>query len=114
MNMSTRSRVPLSSRKPSPLRATTKPWRSCRTLTLIHRRPWSSRSLRRRRPVTNYKLQITNYVLRFTNYAPEHIEMEVKTDGDGYLVLTDAWYPDWTATIDGEPVEILRANVYFR
>ena len=64
--------------------------------------------------ITNYELRFTFYELRFTDYAPEHIEMEVKTDGDGYLVLTDAWYPDWTATIDGEPVEILRANVYFR
>jgi uncharacterized membrane protein YfhO len=40
--------------------------------------------------------------------------IEVSADSDGYLVLTDAWYPGWTATIDGAPVEILRADVAFR
>jgi len=29
-------------------------------------------------------------------------------------VLTDAWYPGWAVTVDGAPVEILRADVYFR
>jgi len=52
--------------------------------------------------------------IRFTRYAPEYISLEVTADSDGYLVLTDAWYPGWTATIDGAPVEILRANVLFR
>ncbi len=65
-------------------------------------------------PATRDELQITNYELRFTDYTPEHIEMEVKADGDGYLVLTDAWYPGWAATVDGKPVDIVRANVYFR
>ncbi|HET7087200.1 MAG TPA: YfhO family protein [Anaerolineae bacterium] len=64
--------------------------------------------------ITNYELRFTNYESRFTDYAPEHIEMEVKADGDGYLVLTDAWYPGWIATVDGEAVDILRADIAFR
>ncbi|MGH2594164.1 MAG: YfhO family protein, partial [Anaerolineae bacterium] len=56
----------------------------------------------------------TQYDLRFTHYAPEYITLEVTTDEAGYLVLTDAWYSGWTATVDGAPSEILRADVAFR
>jgi hypothetical protein len=49
-----------------------------------------------------------------TGYAPERVEVEVDTGISGYLVLTDAWYPGWKATIDGEPVPVHRANLYFR
>jgi hypothetical protein len=52
--------------------------------------------------------------LRFTHYSPEYISLEVTSDGDGYLVLADAWYPGWTATVDGRAAEILRADVLFR
>jgi len=52
--------------------------------------------------------------LKFTRYDPEFISIEVDTDSEGYLVLTDAWYPGWVATVDGEPVEVLRADVLFR
>jgi len=45
-------------------------------------------------------------------YAPEHVR--IATQGAGYLVLTDAWYPGWAATLDGVPVPILRADLMFR
>ncbi len=47
-----------------------------------------------------------------TAYAPEDVRLA--TQGAGYLVLTDAWYPGWTATLDGAPVPILRADLMFR
>lgn len=47
-------------------------------------------------------------------YAPEHIVVDVTASQDGYLVLTDAYYPGWTATIDGQPTDIERADVMFR
>ncbi len=64
--------------------------------------------------ITHHLSHNTQYAIRNTQYAPEHISMEVTADSAGYLVLTDAWYPGWTATVDGEPVEILRADVAFR
>jgi hypothetical protein len=47
-------------------------------------------------------------------YTPEKIVVQANTDTSGYLLLTDAYYPGWLATIDGQPAEILRADVMFR
>ena len=41
---------------------------------------------------------------------PEHVVIEVEALQNALLVLTDAYYTGWTATIDGEAVDILPAN----
>lgn len=33
---------------------------------------------------------------------------------NAYLIVTDAFYPNWRATVNGQAVEIVRANVMFR
>jgi hypothetical protein len=52
--------------------------------------------------------------VRITHYAPERVEMVAEASAPGYLVLTDAWYSGWEATLDGEPVEVHRADLLFR
>ena len=52
--------------------------------------------------------------VRITHYAPERVEIELEASAPGYLLLTDAWYPGWRATVDGEPVPIQRADLLFR
>ena len=47
-------------------------------------------------------------------YEPERVEIETNGAQDGYLILTDAYYPGWTATIDGQPTPIERADILFR
>jgi len=51
---------------------------------------------------------------RILSYAPERVVIQVEADQPGYLVLTDAFYPGWRATMDGTSVPILRADPYFR
>jgi hypothetical protein len=45
-------------------------------------------------------------------YTPERVSLTA--EGPGYLLLTDAYYPGWTATVDGSPAAILRADLMFR
>jgi hypothetical protein len=47
-------------------------------------------------------------------YSLNAVEIEVTLDQDGYLVLSDTYYPGWRAYVDGEEKEILRANYAFR
>jgi hypothetical protein len=49
-----------------------------------------------------------------TEYEPERITIQASAEAPGYLILSDAWYPGWKATVDGAPVDIERANVHFR
>jgi hypothetical protein len=51
---------------------------------------------------------------RFRSYTAERIEIEAESDAPGYLVLTDAWYPGWTVTVDEKPSTVLRADHLFR
>ncbi|HYN87775.1 MAG TPA: hypothetical protein VER55_04570, partial [Ardenticatenaceae bacterium] len=46
--------------------------------------------------------------------TPEALVLRVTTDGAGWLVLADNWFPGWGATIDGTPVAIERANLFAR
>ncbi len=41
-------------------------------------------------------------------YSPEEVVLDVTASAPGWVVLTDAWYPGWDATIDGKsvPVEV--------
>ncbi len=45
---------------------------------------------------------------------PEQVVIDVATLSDSYLVLTDAYYPGWVATVDGQPAHIERADLLFR
>ena len=47
-------------------------------------------------------------------YLPERVEVHTHSAGPALLVLSDAYYPGWTATVDGQPTRIYPANVLFR
>jgi hypothetical protein len=47
-------------------------------------------------------------------YSPERSVINVETDGEGFLFVSDAWYPGWKATVDGMDTTIYRADYAFR
>ncbi len=48
------------------------------------------------------------------SYTPERVLIHTHSDAPTLLLLSDAHYPGWRATVDGQPVEIYTANVLFR
>jgi hypothetical protein len=52
--------------------------------------------------------------LTFEKNTPNEIIINVNTKSPALLMLTDNYYPGWTATIDSQPTKILKANVAFR
>ncbi len=51
---------------------------------------------------------------KITKYLPNSVEIEVDAPQNGYLILTDTFYPGWTATLDGQKTQILPALHAFR
>ena len=52
--------------------------------------------------------------IEILQYEPERVVVRVDAQDGGWLVLTDAWYPGWQASLDGERVPVERANILFR
>lgn len=52
--------------------------------------------------------------INIDDYSPNHLQLNTNCSEDGFLVLTDTFFPGWTATVDNRPTEILRANYLFR
>jgi hypothetical protein len=52
--------------------------------------------------------------LRFVRDEATRIELEVDAGAAPWLLLTDTWLPGWSASIDGQPVPLHRANHHMR
>jgi len=65
-------------------------------------------------PISNLKSQISNLKSPTLQDTPNRVTIRATLDEPGYLVLADTYHPGWQATVDGGPVEILRANYAFR
>lgn len=53
--------------------------------------------------------------IRQTAYAPDRITYESRSEADGVAVFSEIFYPaGWSATIDGQEAEILRADYTLR
>ncbi|SJZ94561.1 membrane protein YfhO [Segatella oulorum] len=58
--------------------------------------------------------QDSTSVVKLTAYAPNQLTYEVKSTTGGVMVFSEIYYPEWTATVDGKPVEIGRADYVLR
>lgn len=52
--------------------------------------------------------------IRIISDQDTKVEIESDLQNDGLVVLTDSFYPGWTATIDGNPTEIFATNINSR
>ena len=53
-------------------------------------------------------------VVKMTAYKPNNLTYEVKSSKGGVIVFSEIYYPGWTATVDGEPVELGRVDYILR
>ena len=56
----------------------------------------------------------TAAVVTITAYEPNQLQYDVKSTHGGVIVFSEIYYPGWTATVDGEPVEVGRVNYVLR
>lgn len=59
-------------------------------------------------------VQGSNASVVMKSYAPNHLVYQTKSDRGGVLVFSEIYYPGWTATVDGQPVELGRVNYILR
>ena len=49
-----------------------------------------------------------------TSYEPNHLTYTAESAKGGVVVFSEIYYPDWTATVDGQPAELGRVNYILR
>ena len=52
--------------------------------------------------------------VRLTSYGSDEAKYEVESANGGLVVFSEVYYPGWTATVDGELVEVGRVNYVLR
>jgi hypothetical protein len=50
------------------------------------------------------------YKTSIREYTPNKVFIDVESDSDGMLVLTDVYYPGWRVEVNGQPADIYRVN----
>lgn len=58
--------------------------------------------------------QDSTSVVKITSYEPNLLTYDVNSKTGGVLVFSEIYYPGWTATVDGESVELGRVNYVLR
>lgn len=58
--------------------------------------------------------QLDDESVKIVEYKPERITIDVQASADGYVLLTDSWYPGWSARVDGREATIERSDYIFR
>jgi len=64
--------------------------------------------------IENNPALMMSHPAKVVKYENEKVVIEAEAGQASWLLLLDAYYPGWKAEVDGERVEILRADGFFR
>jgi len=67
--------------------------------------------------VKNNNLIKTNWSVgqvSITNYSDNDVDLKTNNLGEGFMLLTDSYYPTWHAKIDGKETQIYLTDYNFR
>ncbi len=53
-------------------------------------------------------------IVEVISYEPNSVQLKTSNKGEGFLVLTDSFYPTWKAYIDGKSTQIYLTDFLFR
>jgi len=53
-------------------------------------------------------------LVQVERYTPERLQLRVRVEQAGWLLVTDSWARGWTAIVNGQPAEVVGANFLFR
>ena len=65
-------------------------------------------------PIRNGDAQRDDESVKIVSYKPERVVLSAHASADAYLVLADAWFPDWIVRVDGVEAPLYRADLIFR
>ncbi len=51
---------------------------------------------------------------KIIEYSSNYIKIKVNAKADGFLILSEIWYPAWKAYVDGKSADVYHANYCFR
>lgn len=52
--------------------------------------------------------------IEWVSYDSNHLEVRLKAEQPGWFLLSDCYYPGWSASLDGADVPVRRADICFR
>ena len=55
-----------------------------------------------------------NYKIKKLDYLSNKVKIAIELDNDGFLVLSDTYYPGWKAFIDGKETTIYKTDYILR
>lgn len=64
------------------------------------------------RPISGSAIAPSPVQARLTEYRPGHmtVTLEGRAERESYLLVSETWFPDWVATVDGQPGQVLRGD----